>query len=155
MGIPASFYEDKEEEPIEEAEEEVLKIEDKKKEEDKKEEEIDEDKLTKPTSVSEEAFKQARGVGVARVLGTYGGPGEGTVLDVIESTENNLGELFAQGMSSTAEYRGGEIGDFVAGGGGIDATGTVARNEGLQTGEGPAEVGATDKKERKVKGVAK
>jgi hypothetical protein len=153
MGIPAEFYEEKEEEELEEAEEEVLKIEDKEKE--KEEEEIDEDKLTKPENVSDEAFKQARGVGVARVLGTYGGEGEGTVLDVIESTENNLGELFAMGMSGTAEYRGGEIGDFVAGGGGIDATGTVASNEGLQTGEGPAEVGATDKKERKVKGSAK
>src|SRR5690606_8319060 len=105
--------------------------------------------------VSEAAFKEARGVGVARVLGTYGGPGEGTVLDVIEGTENNLGELFAQGMSTTGEYQGGEIGDFVAGGGGIDATGTVASNAGLKTGEGPAEVGNTDKKERKVKGTAK
>lgn len=154
MGIPASFYEEKEEEPVEEAKEDVLKVEDKEKEEEK-EEEIDDDKLTKPENVSDEAFRQARGVGVARVLGTYGGEGPGTVLDVIESTENNLGELFAQGMSSTAHYQGGEIGDFVAGGGGIDATGTVASNEGLQTGEGPAEVGATDKKERKVKGVAK
>lgn len=154
MGIPASFFEEKEEEPEEEAEEEVLEIKDDKKEKEK-EEEIDESKLTKPDKVSAEAFKQARGVGVARVLGTYGGEGPGTVLDVIESTENNLGDLFAQGMSSTAEYQGGQIGDFVAGGGGITATGTVASNEGLQTGEGPAEVGAIDKKERTVKGSAK
>jgi hypothetical protein len=154
MGIPASFFEEKEEEPEEEAEEEVLKIEDEEKEKEK-EEEIDENKLIKPENISKEAFEQARGVGVARVLGTYGGPGEGTVLDVIESTENNLGELFAQGMSSTAEYQGGQIGDFVAGGGGINATGTVASNEGLQTGEGPAEVGGVDKKERAVKGSAK
>jgi hypothetical protein len=154
MGIPASFYEDKkEEEPEEEAKEEVLKIEDKQKEEVKKE--VDDDKLVKPASVSEAAYREARGVGVARVLGTYGGPGEGTVLDIIESTENNLGELFAQGMSSTAHYEGGEIGEFVAGGGGITATGTVARNEGLVTGDGPADIGAIGHNERKVKGVAK
>lgn len=152
MGIPAAFYEEKKEEP-EEAKEEVLKVEDKKKEEDKKE--IEEDKLVKPDNVSEAAFQEARGVGVARILGTYGGPGEGTVLDIIESTENNLGELFAQGMSTTANYEGGVIGEFVAGGGGINATGTVARNEGLVTGDGPAEVGATGHNERKVKGVAK
>ncbi len=157
MGIPASFYEEKEEEPPEEdAEEDALQQKDEEKKEDKKEEvkEVP-DKLEKPENISQEAFNQARGVGVARVLGTYGGPGEGTVLDVIESTENNLGDLFAQGMSTTAEYQGGEIGEFVAGGGGIDATGTVASNEGIKTGEGPAEVGGTDKKERKVKASAK
>jgi hypothetical protein len=137
-----------------EVDEDVLKQEDKEVEEDKKEEEIEEEldeKLDRPDNVSEAAFKEARGVGVALVLGTYGGVGEGTVLDMIQSRENNLGDLFAQGMSTTEEYRGGEIGDFVAGGGGINSTGTMAKNEGLQTGEGPAEVGATDKKERKVK----
>ncbi|GEM_PF-1025505 len=150
----ASFYEDEEEPPPEEeSEEDTLEQEDKdeKKEQDK---EI-EKKLVKPENVSQKAFEEARGVGVARVLGTYGGVGEGTVLDVIESTENNLGSLFAQGMTSTDEYRGGAIGDFVAGGGGIDATGTVASNEALATGDGPAEVGKTAKKERKVKGKAK
>ena len=151
MGIPASFYEEEEEpEPEENAEEDVLKQEDKEEEKDKVEEEIEE-KLDKPDNVSDEAFKEARGVGVALTLGTYGGPGEGTVLDLIQSRENNLGDLFDQGMATTEEYRGGEIGDFVAGGGGIDSTGTVASNEGLKTGEGPAEVGATKKKERKVK----
>lgn len=155
MGIPASFYEEKKEEELEEeVEKDALEIKDDKKEEEK-DEEVDESKLTKPDNVSAAAFKQARGVGVARVLGTYGGEGPGTVLDVIESTENNLGELFAQGMSSTEQYQGGAIGEFVAGGGGITATGTVASNEGLQTGEGPAEVGGIDKKERAVKGTAK
>lgn len=157
MGIPASFGEEKEEEPVDEnAEKDALEIKDDKKQEDKKEEqEIDDSKLAKPTGVSDAAFKQARGVGVARVLGTYGGEGPGTVLDVIESTENNLGELFDQGMSTTAEYQGGAIGEFVAGGGGITATGTIASNEGLHTGEGPAEVGGIQKKERAVKGSAK
>ncbi|MCA9701296.1 MAG: AgmX/PglI C-terminal domain-containing protein, partial [Myxococcales bacterium] len=154
MGIPASFYE--EEKPKEEEAEDTLKQKDEKeKEEEKKEEEKElDEKLQKPENISDKAFQEARGVGVARVLGTYGGPGEGTVLDVIESTENNLGDLFAQGMTSTDEYRGGEIGDFVAGGGGIESTGTLTKNEALQTGEGPAEVGKTDKKERKVKGSA-
>lgn len=148
MGMPVSFYEEKEEEPEETEEKDALVQEDKKEEKEEKEEK--EDKLEKPENVSEAAFQEARGVGVARVLGTYGGPGEGTVLDVIEGTENNLGDLFAQGMSSTEEYRGGEIGDFVAGGGGITSTGTMAKNAGMQTGDGPAEVGATVKKERKV-----
>ena len=40
-------------------------------------------------------------IGVAKVLGTYGGPGKGTVFDVIESTDNNLAELFAEGMTTT------------------------------------------------------
>lgn len=154
MGLPASFYEEEEEVVEEEVDEDVLKQEDKEVEEDKQEEEIEEEldeKLDRPDNVSEAAFKEARGVGVALVLGTYGGVGEGTVLDMIQSRENNLGDLFAQGMSTTEEYRGGEIGEFVAGGGGINSTGTMAKNEGLQTGEGPAEVGATDKKERKVK----
>lgn len=148
MGMPASFYEEKEEEPEETEEKDALVQEDKK--EEKEPDEEKEDKLVKPENVSEAAFQEARGVGVARVLGTYGGPGEGTVLDVIEGTENNLGDLFAQGMSSTEEYRGGEIGDFVAGGGGIESTGTMAKNAGMQTGDGPATVGTTEKKERKV-----
>jgi len=84
------------------------------------------------------------------VLGTYGGPGEGTVFDVIQSTENDLGNLFAQGMAID-NYQGGPLsGEYVAGGGGINATGSVANNAGLETGEGPADVGKTDKKERKV-----
>jgi outer membrane biosynthesis protein TonB len=148
MGMPASLYEEEEEEPEEVEEQDALVQKDEKEKEEEKEEK--EDKLVKPENVSEKAFQEARGVGVARVLGTYGGPGEGTVLDVIEGTENNLGDLFAQGMVTTDEYRGGEIGDFVAGGGGITSTGTMAKNEGMQTGDGPAEVGATDKKERKV-----
>jgi hypothetical protein len=154
MGLPASFYEEKkEEEPEEDAEKDTLEQKDEKKEEDKpdpeEEKELDEN-LTKPENVSDEAFQEARGVGVALVLGTYGGPGEGTVLDMIQDHENNLGELFAMGMTTTAESQGGPIGEFVAGGGGIDATGTVKSNEGIKTGEGPAEVGGTQKKERKV-----
>ncbi|NVB39093.1 AgmX/PglI C-terminal domain-containing protein [Pseudenhygromyxa sp. WMMC2535] len=156
MGIPASFYEEEKEEPEieEEEQEDTLEQKDEDLKEDAKEERQLDENLEKPKNVSDKAFREARGVGVARVLGTYGGPGEGTVLDVIESTENNLGELFAQGMTSTEEYRGGEIGDFVAGGGGIESTGTLTKNEALQTGEGPAEVGKTEKKERKVKGKA-
>jgi hypothetical protein len=156
MGLPASFYEEEEEVVEEEADEDVLKQEDKEEEKEKPEEEEEEldEKLDRPDNISDAAYKEARGVGVALVLGTYGGVGEGTVLDMIQTRENNLGELFAQGMSTTEEYQGGEIGDFVAGGGGINSTGTVASNEGIRTGEGPAEVGATDKKERKVKATS-
>ncbi len=159
MGMPASFYEEKKEEPVEdETQEDALTQKDDEKVDEQKEkpEEQPDDNLEKPANISQAAFNQARGVGINRVLGTYGGPGEGTVLDVIESTENNLGELFAAGMSTTGDWQGGgEIGEFVAGGGGIEATGTVASNEGIKTGEGPAEVGGTAKKERKVKASAK
>jgi hypothetical protein len=153
MGLPVSLYEEEPEEVVEEeTKEDVLKQKDEEEKQDKRDEEQElDEKLDRPANVSAAAYHEARGVGVARVLGTYGGAGEGTVLDVIEGTENNLGELFAQGMSTTAEYQGGEIGNFVAGGGGINSTGTMARNEGMQTGDGPAEVGATEKKERKVK----
>lgn len=154
MGIPASFYEEEKPEEEEAEEQDALTQKDEEKEEEKEDEkEIEEqldEKLTKPENISDEAFNEARGVGVALTLGTYGGPGEGTVLDMIQSHENNLGDLFAQGMATTEESRGGPIGEFVAGGGGIDATGTVKSNEGIKTGEGPAEVGTTQKKERKV-----
>lgn len=149
----AKFYEEKEEEPVpeeEESEEQLLEQKDDKKEKEVVEE-IDESKLKRPDNISQEAFNQARGVGVARVLGTYGGSGPGTVFDTIQSTENNLGDLFAQGMA-IGNYEGGALsGEYVAGGGGINATGTVASNQGIQTGDGPAEVGGVDKKERKVK----
>lgn len=148
----AKFYEEKEEEPVpeEEATDEQL-LEQKDVEKQKDVQEVDETKLKRPDNISDEAFNQARGVGVARVLGTYGGSGPGTVFDVIQSTENDLGDLFAQGMA-IGNYQGGPLsGEYVAGGGGINATGTVASNEGIQTGEGPAEVGGVEKKERKVK----
>src|SRR5688572_3618088 len=101
-------------EPEETKEEDELAQEDEEKEEDKKDEPKPEPKLDKkldkqPEKFSEAAMKQARNVGIARVLGTYGGPGEGTVLDVIESTENNLGDLFAQGMTQTVLADGGDI----------------------------------------------
>lgn len=155
MGLPVSYEEEEEIVEEETEEEDALTQKDEKEKQDKKdeEEELDE-KLTRPDNVSDAAYREARGVGVARVLGTYGGVGEGTVLDVIEGTENNLGELFAQGMTTTDYYQGGEIGEFVAGGGGINSTGTMAKNEGMQTGEGPAEVGTTEKKERKVKAMS-
>ncbi len=147
----AVLYEKKEVEPVEEEEVDAEQLlEQKDKDKVVVDEEIDDSKLRKPDSISQQAFQQARGVGVARVLGTYGGVGEGTVFDVIQSTENDLGNLFAQGMAID-NYQGGPLsGEYVAGGGGINATGSVASNSGLETGEGPAEVGKTDKKERKV-----
>ncbi|MBK8239179.1 MAG: AgmX/PglI C-terminal domain-containing protein [Deltaproteobacteria bacterium] len=109
----------------------------------------------KPEKFSEKAMAEARSVGVARVLGTWGGPGEGTVFDVINSTENNLGELFQQGMTTTVLADGGDISPFVPGGTGISASGAAVQTEGFNTGEGPDLVAKADKLERKVAGVTK
>ncbi len=144
--------------PEEEQKEEVLAQEEEEKVEKKEEEPEPEPKelSEKPQQYSAEAMKKARGVGVARVLGTYGGPGEGTVFDVIQSTENELGELFAQGMTTTVMADGGDISPFVPGGEGITAHGAMAQNEGLATGEGPEVATATKKKkEKKVRGKLK
>jgi hypothetical protein len=105
----------------------------------------------KPKQYSKEAMKEARSVGVARVLGTYGGPGEGTVFDVINETENNLGELFAQGMTTTVLADGGPIGEFVPGGEGLSLRGTAVGTRGFET-EGPDLTNKADKRERKVQG---
>lgn len=109
----------------------------------------------KPEKFSEKAMAEARSVGVARVLGTYGGPGEGTVFDVINSTENNLGELFAQGMTTTVLADGGDISPFVPGGTGISASGSAVQTAGFETGSGPALDRKEEKLERKVAGVTK
>lgn len=151
------LYEKPEEEPEEETTEEMLAQEDEKQEEEKEEEEPEEEVEQleeKPEKFSEQAMKEARGVGIARVLGTYGGPGEGSVFDVIQSTDNNLGDLFEQGMTTTVEAQGGDISPFVPGGKGVDQYGALAENKGLKTGEGP-EVEKTKKREKKVKGKAK
>jgi len=155
MGL--SKEEKKEELPPEEEEDELAL------EDDDKEVEVKEDKPKpkpekkldkKPSKFSDAAVSKARSVGVARVLGTYGGPGEGTVFDVIESTENNMGDLFAQGMTGTTLAQGGDIAPFVPGGEGIDLHGTAVGNVGLTTSSGPA-IDKGEKKERKVKGRAK
>ena len=109
----------------------------------------------KPQKFSDKAMAEARSVGVARVLGTYGGPGEGTVFDVINSTENNLGELFDQGMTTTVLADGGDISPFVPGGTGISASGAAVQTAGFETGSGPALERKDDKNERKIAGVTK
>lgn len=109
----------------------------------------------KPQKFSEKAMAEARSVGVARVLGTYGGPGEGTVFDVINSTENNLGELFDQGMTTTVLADGGDISPFVPGGTGISASGSAVQTAGFETGAGPELARKEDKLERKIAGVTK
>lgn len=152
MGIT---YEAETEKPPEEPEEEVEEVLAQKDDEKKEEVEDDTEILKeKPQEFSKKAVEKARGVGIARVLGTYGGPGEGSVFDVISSTENNLGELFAMGMTQTVMADGGEISPFVAGGEGITAHGAMAANEGLATAEGP-EVEGGGKRERKIKGQLK
>jgi hypothetical protein len=143
-------------EEVEEQKEEVLAQEEEKEEVEVKEKPEPEKKLTeKPAEFSEKALAQARGVGVARVLGTYGGEGPGTVFDVIQSTENNLGELFAQGMTTTVLADGGDISPFVAGGSGITAHGAMAENKGLETGEGPDLENRDAKRELKIRSDVK
>jgi hypothetical protein len=145
MGIPPK--KDKEEEKPEDDEEKLLAVEDEEKKKDKEPEIVD--KVINPSkSFSKEAIAKARGVGVARVLGTYGGPGEGTVFDVIQSTENNLGELFAAGMTRVVDADGTEVSGFVPGGEGISALGAAVGTKGFEV-DGP-EVVALDKKERKI-----
>jgi hypothetical protein len=151
----------KPDEPEEEqTEEDELAQEDEEKVEEKKDEPKPEPKLdkkldSKPSKFSDAAMKQARNVGIARVLGTYGGPGEGTVFDVIDSTENNLGDLFAQGMTQTVLADGGSITPFVPGGEGISLRGSAVETEGLTTSEGPELDKREDKMERKVVGKTK
>ena len=157
MGV--TYEQEDEPEPEPEEEEEEPKEEELKQPEEKKQKkkQVEPDKVvkTKPKKYSDEAVKKARGVGVARVLGTYGGPGEGTVFDVIESTENNLDDLFAKGMGRVVDADGNEVSDFVAGGEGISASGAMVGTEGLKTTDEQPAVAKKKKKERKVKGKVK
>lgn len=154
-----SFADEKEEEePVEEEDEEEEKILEQEDEDKVKEvKEVDPDRIvaTKPQKFSKAAENKARGVGVARVLGTYGGPGEGTVFDVIEGTENNLGDLFDKGMTTTVMADGGDISAFVAGGEGITANGAAVRSGGLKTTDDQPELEDKSKKERRIKGKVK
>lgn len=147
MGIPPKVKKDEPEKPPEE--DSVLAIEDDKKKKDKDPEIVD--KVINPSKAfSKEAIAKARGVGVARVLGTYGGPGEGTVFDVIQSTENNLGELFAAGMTRVVDADGNEVSGFVPGGEGITALGAAVGTKGFDVSAAGPEVAGLDKKERKI-----
>lgn len=143
---PPPEEEEQKDELAEEDEEE--KVEDKEKPEPEKLKE-------KPEKFSKKAMAEARSVGVARVLGTYGGPGEGTVLDIIDGTENNLDDLFAQGMTTTVLADGGDISPFVPGGEGITASGSAMNTQGFETGEGPVLAKKENKRERKVRGRTK
>ncbi len=110
----------------------------------------------RPEKFSQKAVERARGVGIARALGTYGGSGEGTVLDMIQGSENNLGELFDAGMTQTVMSNGGDVTAFVAGGKGIKETGSVSRSLGLVTSlAAPESLAKTKKKERRIKGRVK
>ncbi len=145
--------EDEEEpEPEEEPEEEdQLAQEDDEPEVDDQEVEEKLDKILdkKPTNFSEKAMKEARGVGVARVLGTYGGPGEGSVFDIIQDTENNLGDLMADG-TSIIESDAGSVSEFVPGGKGISAQGGMVQGEKIGGKDQPTIADKT-KKEKKIK----
>ncbi len=141
--------EEQEEDQLAEEDEDIVEVKDKPKPDPTK-------KLTeKPTKFSQAAVKQARSVGVARVLGTYGGDGPGTVFDNIQGTENRLGELMAAGMTTTVEANG-PLGDLAPiGGDGIDLHGQLTQTKGFDTGDGPAIEGTVKKRERKIQGRAK
>lgn len=144
-------------EPEPEEEEDMLaeKEEEKEAKQEIKEKPKPEKKLDKPPEeFSKKAVAEARNVGIARVLGTYGGPGEGTVLDVIEGTENDLGALFAQGMTTTMLADGGAITPFIPGGEGISLGGHMVDTKGFDLGSGPDLDKKEDKRERKVMGRA-
>lgn len=146
--------EEKEEEPEEEEKEDELAEEDKEEIVVKKEKPKPDQKVLKerPTTFSSKAVAQARSVGVARVLGTYGGEGPGTVFDVIQTTENRLGELMESGMTTTVEANG-PIGELAPiGGDGIDLHGALVATQGFDTGSGPALDDKHDKRERKIVG---
>ncbi len=146
MGIPPKKDKVEPEKPPEE-DETLLAQEDEK----KKKDPVLVDKVISPTKAfSKEAIAKARGVGVARVLGTYGGPGEGTVFDVIQSTENNLGELFAAGMTRVVDADGNEVSGFVPGGEGISALGAAVGTKGFDVSADGPEVAGLEKKERKI-----
>jgi hypothetical protein len=147
MGIPPKLDEP-EPEPVDD-EEQLLAVEDEEKKKDK-EPEIVKEVINPSKAFSKEAIAKARGVGVARALGTYGGPGEGTVFDVIQSTENNLGELFAAGMTRVVDAEGNEVSGFVPGGEGISALGAAVGTKGFDVSADGPEVAGLDKKERKI-----
>jgi hypothetical protein len=154
MGLPVSYHREAVIDEVVAEEADPLEKKDvrKKKAAKKKDQEPERvERRDRPHNISDAALSEGRSVGVARTLVTYAGDGHGSVLDRIQSHENNLGELFDQGMSTTEEPRGGEIGEFVAGGGGIDSTGTMTRNEGMRTGQGPAALGRIEKQEREVR----
>ncbi|MBA3547402.1 MAG: AgmX/PglI C-terminal domain-containing protein [Nannocystis sp.] len=148
MGIPPKT-EVLEPEKVEE-DEQILAVEDEEKKKKEKEPEIVDKVISPSKAFSKEALSKARGVGVARVLGTYGGPGEGTVWDVIQSTENNLGELFAAGMTRVVDADGNEVSGFVPGGQGISALGAAVGTKGFDVSAAGPEVAGIDKKERKI-----
>ncbi|MFZ6184958.1 AgmX/PglI C-terminal domain-containing protein [Nannocystis pusilla] len=139
------------EEEKKEEEEEVLAKEDEKLTP-KPDKVIDKPVLTQKT-YSKESMDKARGVGIARVLGTYGGDGPGTVFDVIQSTENNLGELFAAGMTATVLPDGTVVSPYVPGGEGISAQGAIVGTKGFEA-QGP-ELAELEKKERKINSSVK
>ncbi|MCA9637455.1 MAG: AgmX/PglI C-terminal domain-containing protein [Myxococcales bacterium] len=151
MEIPPKKEEPPPEE--EEEEEEQLLAQD---EEEKVKEEIKVEKVIETNKkFSAEALNKARGVGVLRSLGTYGGDGPGSVYDVIQSTENNMGELFAAGMTRTIDADSGDVSGFVPGGEGINANGAVVGTKGFDVTEDGPELAELEKQERKIKSNVK
>lgn len=152
MAIPPKK---KEEKPPEEEEDKLLALEEDDKVKEKKDEIKVEKMLETNKKFSAEAVAKARGVGVLRALGTYGGEGEGTVFDVIQSTENNLGELFAMGMTKTVGADGEDVSAYVPGGEGMSAAGAVVGTKGFEVSDDAPDLEGLDKQERKIKSSVK
>jgi len=151
--IVMGVYEPEEDEPPEEeTDEEVLAQEDEDEEKDEEEDKPEETKQLKerPKELSDKAVAKARGRALARALGTYGGEGAGDVFDVIQSTENNLGEVFENGMG-IGNADGGDFGAFTPGAEGMGRSGEVVDTKGFEATDSGPEVGKIKKRETKVK----
>ncbi|MCA9714850.1 MAG: AgmX/PglI C-terminal domain-containing protein [Myxococcales bacterium] len=155
--IVMGVIEEKEEKPEEEAEEETLAQEDEEKEKEKEEEQDKPDtkKLDKkPEQISDKARAEARGVALARALGTYGGDGEGTVFDIIQSTENRLDDVFAEGMG-IGDADGGDFGTLMPGAEGMGRSGEILDTKGFDVSSDGPELEELKKRERVIKVKAK
>ncbi|MCA9658520.1 MAG: AgmX/PglI C-terminal domain-containing protein [Myxococcales bacterium] len=153
MEIPKPRDEPPPEEEEEEEEDPLLAQEDDEKQKD--DEEKVEQVIETKKEYSAKAMEKARGVGVLRALGTYGGDGPGTVFDVIQSTENNTAELFAAGMTRTINADSGDVSGFVPGGEGISAAGAVVGTKGFEVTDDGPELKDMEKQERKIKSKVK
>lgn len=102
---------------------------------------------TKSSRAARDAkVEAAKSASIAKVLGTYGDRSTGTVFDVIESTENNLGDLFAEGMLETT--------DGVGHGSLEDASGITVGGGGGSVGQVSQRKSASPKSEVTSRGVA-
>ena len=80
-----------------------------------------EKKKKKNKAALRRAEAAARSVAIVKVLGTQGGAGAGMVYDIVESSDNNLADLFAQGMTTSVATESRGVSALVDAGGGGSA----------------------------------